>query len=152
MSRFLPPGYGWHRDLPDPRDLTPQHEAVAKLLYDLPPAEGRPERVDLREYWAGVYDQQHLATSSVHACVGLVEYFERRASGRMIEPARMFVYRTARRLMGWTGDSGLPLRTTLRAIAKYGLPPERVWPYEASRLDVDPDGLVFASADWFGFG
>jgi C1A family cysteine protease len=132
--------------------LTPQQDAVAKLLHDLSPTENRPERVDLREYWEGAYHQQHLATSSVHACVALVEYFERRASGRIIEPSRMFVYRTGRRLMGWSGDSGLPLRATLKAIAKYGLPPERIWPYDPNLLDVDPDSFVCASADWFGFG
>jgi len=58
----------------------------------------------------------------------------------------MFVYRTARRWMGWSGDSGVPLRPTLRAIARYGLPPERLWPYDARQLDAEPDGFVYASA------
>ena len=57
----------------------------------------------------------------------------------------MFVYRTARRLMGWSGDSGLPLRATLTAITRYGLPPERLWPYDSQALDAEPDAFVYAS-------
>jgi C1A family cysteine protease len=145
MCSFMPQGLGWHRDLPDPRDLTPKHDTVVRLMHDLRPAEGRPERVDLRDYFGRARDQQLLATSSVHACLGLVQYFERRATGQLLEPSRMFVYRTARRLMGWSGDSGLPLRATLRAIARYGLPPEQTWPYDPSLLDAEPDGFVYAS-------
>ena len=36
MGVFTPPGLGWHRDLPDPRDYTRKQDAVAKLLNDLP--------------------------------------------------------------------------------------------------------------------
>jgi C1A family cysteine protease len=145
MGVFTPPGLGWHRDLPDPRDYTRKQDAVAKLLNDLPPEEGSPVSVDLREYCADASNQAGLATASVHACLNLVQYFERRASGRVLEPSRMFVYRTARRLMGWSGDSGLPLRATLTAITRYGFPPERLWPYDSQTLDAEPDAFVYAS-------
>ncbi len=145
MGTFNPPGLGWHRDLPDPRDYTRKQDTVAKLLNDLLPDESSPASVDLREYCAEASDQAGLATASVHACLNLVQYFERRASGRMLEPSRMFVYHTARRLMGWSGDSGLPLRATLRAITRYGFPPERHWPYDSQALDTEPDAFVYAS-------
>jgi C1A family cysteine protease len=147
MEMFIPPGLGWLRDLPDPRDSTRRQDAVAKLLNDLRPDENSVASVDLREYCAEPAHQGGLATSSVHACLALVQYFERRASGRIVEPSRMFVYRTARRLMGWSGDSGLPLRATLKAIVRYGLPAERYWPYDARAVDADPDAFVYASAD-----
>ena len=35
MSKFIPRGLGWHRDLPDPRDYTPTHDHVVRLLHDL---------------------------------------------------------------------------------------------------------------------
>src|SRR5258708_5314625 len=35
MSGFIPPGLGWERDLPDPRDLLPHTETVARLLRGL---------------------------------------------------------------------------------------------------------------------
>jgi C1A family cysteine protease len=146
MATYTPPGLGWHRDLPDPRDFTPRHDAVVRLLHDLSPPEGWPEQIDLREYCAAVGQQQPWATSSVHACLAMVRYFERRATGRTFEPSRMFVYKTARRLLGWSGDTGLPLRVTLKAIARYGLPAERLWPYHERSLDAEPDAFVYASA------
>lgn len=145
MAVFAPPGLGWHRDLPDPRDYTRKQDAVAKLLNDLAPHDESPPSVDLREYCAEAMHQAGFAASSVHACLALVQYFERRASGRVIEPSRMFVYRAGRRLLGWSGDSGLPLRVTLKAITRYGLPPERLWPYDRQLLDAEPDAFVFAS-------
>jgi C1A family cysteine protease len=146
MAGFAPQGLGWHRDLPDPRDYTPTHDAVVRLLHDLRPQDDRPQQVDLREYCAEVGDQQPWATSSVHAAIGLVRYFERRAMGRTCEPSRMFIYKIARRLLGWSGDSGVPLRVTLRAIARYGLPPESTWPYDGRMLDAEPEAFVYVSA------
>ena len=67
MSDFISQGLGWHRDLPDPRDYTPKHDVVVKLLRDLEPSGSRAERVDLREYCPQIENQQGLATSSVHA-------------------------------------------------------------------------------------
>jgi C1A family cysteine protease len=151
MSKFTPPGLGWLRDLPDPRDLTPEHDAVVRLLHGLSPAGDRPSQLDLREFCGEIYDQFPLAAGSVHACLAQVQYFERRTRGRTVEPSRLFLYRTARRLLGWTGDAGLPLRTALQAMVKFGLPPERFWPYEQPALDVEPDAFVYASADrWPG--
>lgn len=147
MCRFTPPALGWHRDSPDPRDLTPKHDIVIRMLRDLKPAGTRPDQVDLREYCGAILDQTPLAVCSVHACLGLVQYFERRVRGRMVEPSRLFLYRTARRLLGWSGDSGLPLRIALRAIVRFGMPPEMQWPFEPSRLDVEPDGFVYGTAD-----
>jgi len=147
MGAFTPSGLGWHRDLPDPRDFHFEHDAVVELLRDLPKAGARPERVDLREYCGPVADQQDLATSSVCACLGLVQYFERRTTGRVLEPAPLFVYRTARRWLGWSGDSGLALRPALKTIVRFGLPPERLWPCAADRWDGDPEAFVYAAAD-----
>jgi C1A family cysteine protease len=145
MSRFIPPGLGWHRDLPDPRDFTPKHDVVVKLLHDLDPA-GRLDRVDLREYCPEIDNQGRLETSSVHACLGMVAYFERRVAGRALEPSRMFLYHTGKQTLGWLGDCGLPLRATLKAICRFGLPPERIWTYDRDHLDVEPQGFVYASA------
>ncbi len=147
MSKLTPRGFGWHRDLPDHRDLTPKHDSVVKLLHDLSPSEDRPDKIDSREFCGPIHDQQDLATSSVHACLGMIQYFERRCRGTMIEPSRMFVYRTASRVMGWADDGGLPLRTTLETIGKYGFPMEEIWPYEPHLVSVEPDPFVYASAD-----
>ncbi len=85
-----------------------------------------------------------MNTSSVHAGLALVEYFERRTGGDLIEPSRMFVYHTARSLLRVTGDSGCDLRTVFKAIAWFGFPPESHWPYEVDKLDDQPSSFLFA--------
>jgi hypothetical protein len=42
----------------------------------------------------------------------------------------------ARQLMHWTGDTGASLRATLKAMIRFGVPPEEHWPYEPSKLDI----------------
>jgi len=136
---------GWIPDLPDPRDYTPQHQDVRPFLARLKRRRGRdlPAKVDLREDGDGVYfspveDQRSLGCSAVFACLSLVEYFERRALGNTFEPSRLFLYRMARKLRGVRGDSGVDLRNTLKALVRFGAPPEEFWPYEPARLDDEP--------------
>ena len=76
---------GWQPDLPDHRDYTLAHDVVRKLLRGLKPDADQsvvPSRVDWRGYCTLVEDQGKLPTSGGHACVALVQYFERRAKGR----------------------------------------------------------------------
>lgn len=149
MLEYVPSGMGWHRDLPDPRDFTPWHEETIRLLDALKPAGNHPEVVDWREFCGQPRDQQSLSSGPVHACMELLRYFERKSSGRILEPSRLFVYHVARRLECWQGDSGTSLRVTLKAIARFGVPPERLWPYDCAQIDVEPSALVFASARKF---
>jgi C1A family cysteine protease len=100
--------------------------------------------VDLREYFLGVYDQLELNASTANACAGLVEYFERRASGRLLRPSRLFLYQNTLRLAGVQGDCGADLRTSLKAMLRCGLPPERFWPYDIDRFTQHPDPLLFS--------
>ena len=149
MPEVTPHGFGWHRDLPDPRDFTPQHEAVAGALRDLEPLRARSEHVDWREYCPAIKDQETLAASPAFSCADLLAYFERRSSGRLIEPSRLFILQSAQRLLGWKSDSGVPLRAALRAITQLGVPSEDVWPFEPGRLQQAPDAFVYAAARKF---
>lgn len=137
----------WYPDLPDPRDLTAGHDEVVKALLDLKPESEHPTSVDWREYCLPVDDQLSLRSSSAFACASLLQYFERRSSGRMIEPSAMFIYWTTRRLMGWTGDSGAQLRMTWKAIARFGFAAEKDWPYRVCSVDSQPDNFAFSSAE-----
>jgi len=149
MPEITPHGFGWQRDLPDPRDFTPQHDAVAGVLQELEPLRDRPEHVDWREYCPAVKDQAVLPVSPASTCADLLAYFERRSSGRMIEPSRLFIVQAARRLLGWSGESGLPLRAALEAIARIGVPDEHLWPFDPGRLLQAPDAFVYAAARTF---
>jgi C1A family cysteine protease len=150
MSKFIPPGLGWHRDLPDLRDYSPAHPEVQALLQTVKrprgPRAARPARVDWREYLPPVEDQQGLNASAAHACLGLLQYFERRALGKIIDPSRLFLYQMTRQLMKATGDSGAGLRTTQQAMIRFGIPPECHWTYEPARLDREPEAHLFSYA------
>ncbi len=140
----------WDRDLPDHRDYTPAHSSVRKLLSRLAARKGKrtePTSVDWREYFPRVQDQRPLATSCAHACVGLMQYFERRATGVLLEPSRLFLHYNSRRLFGTSGGAGL--RNTLKSAVRFGLPPERQWPYEPSAVDRVPDAHLYAYAGDF---
>jgi C1A family cysteine protease len=137
---------GWLRDPPDHRDYTPQRSRVQRALERLSaPKPPRPSIVDWREYCLPVQDQQDLRTSSAHACIGLFQYFERRATGQVITPSRLFLHANALRLSGGDGiRGGAGLRVTLKAAVKFGLPPERFWPYVPAALKRVPEPYLYA--------
>jgi C1A family cysteine protease len=91
-----------------------------------------------------------LNACSAHAVVSLLEYFEKRATGRYIDASRLFVYKTGRSLLGWTGDRGLFLRAAMSALVLFGAPPEQYWPYDGRsagsnpRYDVEPTAFCYA--------
>jgi C1A family cysteine protease len=136
---------GWQRDLADHRDYTPQHPAVARRLGQLEArAESSlPAQVDWREFCGPIEDQGTLPTSSAHACAALVQYFERRSSGRLLSPSRLFLYENARRLHHREPGSGTTLRATLAALVRFGAPPEQYWTYREDLLSETPDSFAY---------
>jgi len=87
--------------------------------------------------------------------VALVEYFERRATGNHIDASRLFVYKTTRNMLGWTGDTGAYIRSAMGALVLFGAPPERYWPYDGHpaaqnlRFDQEPSAFCYAFAQNF---
>ncbi len=155
MRRYLPPSFGWRQDPPDFRDYTLKSSSVAQRLRDLPARRGRgnkraPSRIDLREYFSETYQQGSLGASSAHACVALVEYFERRSHGRELRGSRLFVHQNALRMaMLPPTCEAVNLRAVIKAIAGCGLPPERFWPYDAGCLESQPDAFLYSFANRF---
>lgn len=150
MSEVPQFGAGWRADLPDVRDLTwatPEiKQAWQKLRRRRSARAALPATVDLREYCLPPTEQGLLQSASAHAVLGLLGYFERRATGRAFSGSSRFLYRTARRLDGIVGDNGVSLRTTFKALSRFGCPPERFWPDDAARYDDEPDGTAFGFA------
>ena len=148
MPKYIPHGLGWFRDAPDHRDFHAYDDRVVTLLAPL----GRPRfsrkvlpgNVDWREYFPPIDDQLDLATSSAHACLSLTEYFTRRACGEVLAGARLFLYKTTRLLLGWHGDRGAPLRETFKAMVRFGIPPEHLWPYDAGKIDDEPSPFLYS--------
>ncbi|MCU0568654.1 MAG: hypothetical protein MUF49_18910 [Oculatellaceae cyanobacterium Prado106] len=145
---------GWLRDYPDFRDYTPDHKSVLPLLKQtkMPignkPGKELPPTVDLREWFSPVENQGQIGSCTANAGVGLVEYFERRAFGKHTDASRLFLYKTTRRLLNFDGDTGAFLRSTMGALALFGVPPEEYWPYtdDSKKFDEEPPAFCYAFA------
>lgn len=146
--------FGWLRDLPSILDYTPDHPMIKPLLEKVkgtgastaPAAAALPAKADLRAIFSPIENQLNLGSCTAHAGVGLVEYYERRAFGKHIDASRLFLYKATRDLLGWTGDTGAYLRSTMEALVLFGVPPEQYWQYDVSKFDVEPSAFLYSFA------
>lgn len=162
MARTIPYALGWLPELLDVRDYRPNHVEVAKMLAatgvrravraGLARGAKPPKlatQADLRSWCSPIEDQGALGSCTAQAAVGLVEYFERRASGKHVDASRLFVYKATRMLMGMTGDTGAYLRDAMKSLVLVGAPPEEYWPYKVQDFDADPPAFCYAlGANW----
>jgi C1A family cysteine protease len=149
---FAGMGMGWVPDLPDCRDYNPESPEIAPLLAKTgvgAPAAALPATVDLRSWCSPIENQGKLGSCTAQAGAGMIEYFERRAFGKHIDGSRLFLYKVTRSMLGWTGDTGAYLRSTMGALRLFGLPPEKYMPYNIAKFDQEPAGLLYAFAQSF---
>jgi len=139
-------GMGWLPDFPDFRDRTPGHAQVQPLIARtaIPATTELPAVVDLSPWCSPVETQGSIGSCTANAAVGLYEYFERRSKGEHVDASRMFVYKTSRNLLHWTGDSGAFIRTAMGAMVLFGVPPEEYWPYDVTQIDAEPPAFCYA--------
>ncbi len=141
---------GWLPDMPDRRDFTLEHQsikpAMARIKLDNINNVSIPSKVDLRTWCPPIEDQQSIGACTAHAGVGLIEYFEKRSFGKHIDASRLFLYKVTRNLLNWKGDTGAFLRTTIGAMALFGVPPEKYWPYNITQYDVEPPAFCYSFA------
>lgn len=145
-------GMGWMPELPDVRDYTTTSAKVKPMLAKIKavePIAKLPEKADLREWCSPIENQDYLSSCTAHAGVGLYEYFERRAFGKHIDASRLFLYKTSRNLLNWTGDRGSWNRATMEALALFGVPPEQYWPYDVNAFEEEPTAFCYAFAASF---
>lgn len=115
---------GWVRDLPDPRDR--MYAVAAETLAALPAS------VDLRPQCPPVYDQGRIGSCTANSIAGAIQ-FDRLKKGDNPDfvPSRLFIYYNERAIEGHTGyDSGAQIRDGIKSIAKLGVCPETMWPYD----------------------
>lgn len=143
-------GLGWLRDLPDFRDYTPQSAEIEAIRSQSRPLKrvkkAMPKKVDLRAWCPPIEDQGNLGSCTAQAGVALLEYFERRAYAKHLDASRLFLYKATRNLLRWTGDTGAFLRTTMKAMVLFGVPPEEYWPYRIVDFDREPSSFCYAFA------
>ena len=144
--------FGWQPDLPDIRDYgIAKSKGMLGLLKKsevYPYGDYTPEKTGLREWFSPVETQGNLGSCCSQAGVALLEYFENRAMGHHIDASRLFLYKTTRNLLNWVGDTGAYIRSTMGAMAMFGVPPEKYWPYtdNGSKFDKEPTSFVYSLA------
>ncbi len=161
-------GMGWLPDYPDFRDYTAEQDEVSSGLKALgqadsvkvmlekvgvskkraakPAKSNLPASADLRAWCSPIENQGSLGACTANAGVGIVEYFERRAFGKHIDASRLFLYKATRNMLHWTGDTGAFLRSTIGALALFGVPPEEYWPYVIGDFEKEPPAFCYAFA------
>lgn len=143
-------GMGWQRDLPDFRDFTPESDSIKQILSQSEKlgslTKTLPASKDLRQWCSPVENQGSLGSCTANAGVGLMEYYQRRAFGKHLDGSRLFLYKTTRNLEGWHGDTGAYLRSTMKAMVLFGVPPEPYWPYQISQFDNEPPAFCYSFA------
>ena len=149
-------GMGWRREPPDFRDLSfDNHDVQGILRISTPykaatsPGAVMPAGVDLRKWCTRIRDMERVNASCAFAVTGLMEYFDRRAFNRYGDLSELFLHRATRDLLGWTGDSGADVRTSMKALASFGVPAESLYPFDKSRVDDVPPAYCYSFAEQF---
>jgi C1A family cysteine protease len=106
-------------------------------------------RSDLRGHFSPIEDQGNIGSCTAHGPVSLAEYFQIRAFGSYTNLSRLFLYKTTRNLLGWRGDTGAFVDTAMGALALFGAPPEKFYPYIERNYDKEPTPFHYALAQSF---
>ncbi len=142
---------GWQPDIPDIRDFTIESDGIKEVLGRSKPLKAgkaqKPKKIDLRKWCSPVEDQENLGSCTANAGVGLLEYYQKRAYGKYLNGSRLFLYKTTRKLLGWTGDTGAYLRSTMKAMVLFGIPEEKYWPYNVPDYEDEPTSFVYSLAN-----
>lgn len=130
--------YGWRPDKPDHRDLT--FKLVRKLGV-------LPEKVDLRPNMPPVYDQGDLGSCTGNALAACFEAAQMKQKVPYWTPSRLMIYYLERFLEHTIKeDAGAEIRDGAKVLARYGVCPENVWPYDVSKFAVKPPKGAFKLA------
>jgi C1A family cysteine protease len=106
-----------------------------------------PNVVDLSFWCSTVRDQGNLQSCAAFVGTALLEYFTHRYQEKYTEVSPLFLYKVTRNLMGSNDDVGSSLRATMKAMATFGVAPEDYWPYDETKVNVEPSAICYALAE-----
>lgn len=144
-------GMGWQPDVPDNRDYTLNKTNVEQVLKKVRSGiinlkTKIPKKIDNRSYCSPVENQQSLGSCTANAVIGMMEYMMRRSKIDHVNLSRLFLYKVTRSLLGWTGDTGAYIRSTMKASAVFGIPPEKYFPYQINKFEDEPSAFLYSFA------
>jgi len=130
---FHPGGY---RDARDPRD---RHFA--------PSIKWLPPRADLSRFCGPVYNQRRTQSCAANALASALTLEARQRDEAFAPPSRLFIYYNARaREHREATDSGTTIRNAIKAYARLGACPERLWPFRKSDITKRPPKACYRDA------
>lgn len=136
------PVFNLSPDRPDARDFRVM--APPPALHVLPP------RVDLLEQGIvpEIWNQGSLGSCTGHGG-GRAHEIERRRQGfAPRRPSRLALYYFGRDLEGTVNeDAGVTVRSCIKAMAKFGVPDEQLWPYDLARWSTRPSAEAYVDAE-----
>ena len=128
---------GWMPDMPDHRDYI--FTLKAPVL----------KSVDLRtsKYQVAIWDQGRLGSCVAQGVNRCFEFDLKKIGLKDFIPSRLFTYYQARYLEGTTRqDAGAMIRDGIKAVVKWGCPPESLCPYIIERFKNAPSKIAYAEA------
>ena len=125
----LKPKYNVRQDPSDWRDLP--YTYMRQPLREL---------VDLRQYCSKIENQGHLGSCVGQAVVGAYELLlNKEMPDKFIDLSRLFVYYNARLIENVVNeDVGAYVRDAVKALQKYGVCSESLWPYHIQDYAITP--------------
>jgi C1A family cysteine protease len=131
---------GWIPDVPDHRDF--MYSSPFRRVSTV------PSRMDLTPLMPLVYDQGELGSCTANAIGAAHQYAQCKQHKPMtFVPSRLFIYRGEREMEGTINqDSGAQIRDGMKYIAKQGVCPETMWPYDITKFKVKPTKECFKIA------
>ena len=132
--------FGWVPDLPDHRDH--MYNAPLGIVTAL------PAKVDLRSKCPPVVDQGQLGSCTANAIGGAHRFSQMKqsATGDFM-PSRLFIYYNERVMEGTVSeDAGAMIRDGVKSIAKQGVCPEKMWPYQINKFTTKPSAACYKEA------
>lgn len=134
------PRYGWVPDLPDHRDYL--YSVVRKVPKVL------PKSVDLRSLCSPVENQGDMGSCTANALVGNLEFLEKKDKiKKFANLSRLFIYYNERAIEhSVNSDSGAMIRDGIKTLAKQGVCPETIWPYNIAQFKKKPTAACYKEA------
>lgn len=128
--------FGWIRDEKDERDLKFSPAPIMEM----------PEEINLIHMNPEVYNQLSLG-SCVFNAEGSMIQDRLKKQGQDFVPSRLFNYYNVREQYGKVHDDcGATMRDGIKAYVKFGVPPEKTWPYDIKKFAVKPPAECYQHA------
>lgn len=98
------------------------------------------EKVDLRNWCSRIESQGHLGSCTGQAVVGAYELLlNKEVPDKFVDLSRLFVYYNARLIENVVDeDVGAYVRDAVKAVQKFGICAESVWPYHIQDFAITP--------------